>query len=143
MGPLKLLFLWSFFLYHTFTLFCMEANQEPKPSLSLSLSGSYYERLGVSADASSDQIKRAYRRIALHVHPDKLPPEQKKAGEEIFKSLVEANEILTDEKKRREYDEKLNYERYTNFAFCNFSCSNLFMMVEILFGQLYSQCYEN
>jgi molecular chaperone DnaJ len=63
----------------------------------------YYETLGVSRDASPDDIRKAYRRLARKHHPDLNPGD--KAAEEKFKELSEANEILGDEKKRKMYDQ--------------------------------------
>jgi molecular chaperone DnaJ len=63
----------------------------------------YYETLGVSRDASQDDIRKAYRRLARKYHPDLNPGD--KAAEEKFKAVSEANEILGDEKKRKMYDQ--------------------------------------
>ena len=62
----------------------------------------YYEVLGVSKTASQDEIKKAYRKIALENHPDTHPND--KAAEERFKEASEAYEILSDPKKRNNYD---------------------------------------
>lgn len=63
----------------------------------------YYEVLGVSRDATQDEIKRAYRRKAKEFHPDKNPTSRKKAEEE-FKRATEAYEVLSDPDKRAQYD---------------------------------------
>jgi curved DNA-binding protein len=63
----------------------------------------YYEILGVSRDASEDDIKKAYRKLARKYHPDLNP--NSKQSEEKFKELQEANEVLSDAEKRRKYDQ--------------------------------------
>lgn len=62
----------------------------------------HYETLGVSEDAGADEIKRAYRQLAMQWHPDKNPGND--AANEKFKSINEAYEILGNEQKRQEYD---------------------------------------
>nr|XP_012603036.1 sterile alpha motif domain-containing protein 13 isoform X1 [Microcebus murinus] len=63
----------------------------------------YYKVLGVPQNASSSDIKKAYHQLALQVHPDKNP-ENKEAAEEKFKQVAEAYEVLSDAKKRNDYD---------------------------------------
>jgi len=63
----------------------------------------YYETLGIGRDASPDDIRKAYRKLARKYHPDLNPGD--KAAEEKFKSVSEANDILGDEKKRKMYDQ--------------------------------------
>ncbi|EAJ2878907.1 J domain-containing protein [Campylobacter coli] len=63
---------------------------------------SLYETLGVSKNASADEIKKAYRRLARQYHPD---INKEKGAEEKFKEINAAYEILSDEKKRAQYDQ--------------------------------------
>ncbi|MDD5561456.1 MAG: molecular chaperone DnaJ [Candidatus Omnitrophica bacterium] len=64
----------------------------------------YYEILGVTKSASSEDIRRAYREMALKFHPDRVPAEQKKEAEERFKEVSEAYAVLSDSAKRDLYD---------------------------------------
>lgn len=63
----------------------------------------YYKVLGVSKNASQDEIKKAYRKLAVKFHPDKNQGDKK--AEERFKEISEANEVLSDPGKRKKYDE--------------------------------------
>ncbi len=63
----------------------------------------YYEVLGVNRDASDDDIKKAYRKLAMKHHPDRNPDNPK--AEELFKEAKEAYEILSDAQKRAAYDQ--------------------------------------
>ncbi|MCB5186874.1 molecular chaperone DnaJ [Methylobacillus caricis] len=63
----------------------------------------YYEILGVNRDASDDDIKKAYRKLAMKYHPDRNPDNPK--AEESFKEAKEAYEILSDDQKRGAYDQ--------------------------------------
>ena len=69
----------------------------------------YYEILGVSKNASQDEIKKAYRKVAMQFHPDRNPGD--KAAEDKFKEAAEAYEILND------VDKKAQYDRFGHNAF--------------------------
>src|SRR3974390_2090179 len=63
----------------------------------------YYTTLGVNRDASEEEVKKAYRKLAMKHHPDRNPDD--KASEEKFKEAKEAYEVLTDSRKRAAYDQ--------------------------------------
>jgi molecular chaperone DnaJ len=62
----------------------------------------YYEILGVTKTATTDEIKKAYRKVAMQFHPDRNPGD--KAAEEKFKEAAEAYEVLSDADKKAQYD---------------------------------------
>ena len=66
----------------------------------------WYQILGVSFEASEDEIKASYRKLAKQYHPDAHPGDQE--CERHFKEISEAYSILSDSKKRKEYDQKFN-----------------------------------
>ena len=66
------------------------------------MSTDYYKTLGVGKDASADDIKKAYRKLAVKFHPDKNPGN--KEAEEKFKKMSEAYAVLSDQEKRKQYD---------------------------------------
>lgn len=81
----------------------------------------YYEVLGISRDATEQEIKKAYRKLALQYHPDRNPGD--KEAEEKFKEVSEAYEVLKDPEKRRRYDMygksgiKGGFEGFSGFDF--------------------------
>src|SRR5436189_5277182 len=69
----------------------------------------YYETLGVSREADAEQLKKAYRSLAMKFHPDRNPGD--KTAEHRFKEISEAYDVLKDDQKRAAYD------RYGHAAF--------------------------
>ncbi len=63
----------------------------------------YYEVMGISKDASDDEIKKAYRKLAKKYHPDLNPGD--KTAEQHFKEVNEAYEVLSDKEKKARYDQ--------------------------------------
>ena len=79
----------------------------------------YYEILEVSKDATQDEIKKAYKKLAKKFHPD---INKESGAEEKFKKINEAYEVLSDETERKEYDQKLNS---SNNSYSYTSCDNV------------------
>jgi DnaJ family protein A protein 2 len=94
-----------------------------------------YDTLGVSRDASETEIKKAYRKLAMKYHPDRIKTEDAKAkseAEEKFKEISKANEILSNPEKRRNYDQ---FGLQNGNVDMNFSGgSNPFDMFNDIFG---------
>lgn len=68
----------------------------------------YYEVLGVQKNATDDELKKAYRKLAIKYHPDRQQgksDEEKKAAEEKFKEAAEAYDVLSNKDKRARYDQ--------------------------------------
>ncbi|MGE4357136.1 MAG: molecular chaperone DnaJ [Candidatus Omnitrophota bacterium] len=65
----------------------------------------YYEILGVDRNASKEEIRAAFRKLAMQYHPDRVPPDKKKEAEEKFKEISEAYAVLSDDQKRAQYDQ--------------------------------------
>jgi curved DNA-binding protein CbpA len=72
----------------------------------------FYRVLGVNRDASAQDIKKAFRQLALRYHPDHNPGGVTEA-EEKFKEINEAYEVLGDEQKKRQYDRLSNWPAYS------------------------------
>ena len=88
----------------------------------------YYKILGVSKDASPEEIKKAFRKLAVKYHPDKN--KGNKEAEEKFKEINEAYAVLSDPKKRKEYDSFGSQEFHRHYSqediFRNFDFSSIF-----------------
>lgn len=65
----------------------------------------YYNILGLNEKASQEEVKAAYRKLALKYHPDRCPEEKKKECEEKFKDIAAAYYVLGDAKRKKEYDD--------------------------------------
>src|ERR1035437_3810770 len=94
----------------------------------------YYEILGVERNASKDELKKAYRKLAMQYHPDRNP--DNKDAEEKFKEAAEAYEVLTNEDKKARYD-KFGHEgvRGSSFGSQGFSDVNdIFSHFSDIFG---------
>ncbi|HFC47149.1 MAG TPA: J domain-containing protein, partial [Dissulfuribacter thermophilus] len=88
----------------------------------------YYKILGVSKDATQEEIKKAFRKLALKYHPDRHKGD--KEAEERFKEINEAYAVLSDPEKRRQYDTFGSQEFHQHFTrediFRDFDFTNLF-----------------
>src|SRR5262252_5982597 len=71
----------------------------------------YYETLGVARDANAEQLKRAYRALAMKYHPDRNPGD--KSAEHRFKEISEAYDVLKDDQKRAAYD-RFGHQAFEN-----------------------------
>ena len=97
----------------------------------------YYEVLGVGRDAGGDEIKRAYRKLALKYHPDNYKGDKAEA-EKKFKELAEAYEVLSDPVNRQRYD-RYGYSGLRSAGLHDFSSMGLgdiFSMFEDIFGEM-------
>src|SRR3954467_7735728 len=94
----------------------------------------YYEVLGVTRTANGEEIKRAYRRLAMKHHPDRHNGETKAEAEIAFKECAEAYEILSDENKRRRYDQYGHQGLQGQHDFSNMDASDIFSMFDEIFG---------
>ncbi len=93
----------------------------------------YYEVLGVAKSASDEEIKRAYRKLAMKYHPDRADGD-KSAAEAKFKECAEAYEVLSDADKRRRYDQHGHAGIHGQHDFSHMDVSDIFSMFDEIFG---------
>jgi curved DNA-binding protein CbpA len=84
----------------------------------------YYEVLGVKKEATADEIRKAYKKLAIKWHPDKNP-DNKEEAENKFKEISEAYSVLSDPEKKKEYDNR-DTANFKGFEFHNFDPFNVF-----------------
>ncbi len=94
----------------------------------------YYEVLGITRTASGDEIKRAYRRLAMKYHPDRNDGDTREQAEISFKECSEAYEILSDDEKRRRYDQFGHAGVHGQHDFSHMDVSDIFSMFDEIFG---------
>ncbi|XP_028858127.1 dnaJ (Hsp40) homolog, subfamily C, member 5 gamma a isoform X1 [Denticeps clupeoides] len=113
--------------------------QPNRPQRKMSTTGeTLYKVLGLEKGASSEDIKRAYRKLALKYHPDKNPDNPEAA--EKFKEINNANTILNDETKRKIYDEYGSMGLYVSEQFGDESVKYYFLMSKCWFKALVVCC---
>jgi len=101
----------------------------------MTLKRDYYEVLGLNCNASGDELKSAYRKLALKYHPDRNPGD--KAAEEKFKEAAEAYEVLRDSQKRSIYD-RYGHEGIKGTGYTGFSgFDDIFSSFGDIFGDLF------
>src|SRR5688572_13484261 len=92
----------------------------------------YYEILGVNKSSTGDEIKKAYRKVAIQFHPDKNP--DNKEAEEKFKEAAEAYEVLSDSDKRAQYDRFGHSRGNGGFSGHNMNMDDIFSQFGDIFG---------
>src|SRR3989338_6664286 len=105
----------------------------------------YYEILGAAKNATPQEIKKAYRSLALKYHPDRVPEAEKKEAEHKFKEMSEAYGVLSDPKKRQMYDQYghsgIDQQYTSEDIFRGADFSDVFEGADLgsIFGQIFGQ----
>src|SRR5574344_1598547 len=96
----------------------------------------YYDVLGVAKTATADEIKSAYRKLAMKYHPDRNPGD--KVAEEKFKEAAEAYDVLHDQEKRARYD-RFGHQAFENGGAGGFGGASSMNMDDIfsMFGDIF------
>src|SRR3954452_6808689 len=94
----------------------------------------YYEILGIARTADGEEVKRAYRRLAMKYHPDRNNGEGKVEAEVRFKECAEAYEVLSDDAKRRRYDQFGHAGVQGAHDFSHMDVGDIFSMFDDIFG---------
>jgi len=97
----------------------------------------YYQTLGVSRDASAEELKKAYRKLAMKHHPDRNPGD--KSAEERFKEASEAYQVLSDPERRAQYDRfgHAAFEQGAGFGGFDFSAAGFEDIFSDIFGDFF------
>src|SRR5947207_10872972 len=94
----------------------------------------YYEVLSITRTASDEDVKRAYRRLAMKYHPDRNEGDGKHEAEVKFKECAEAYEVLSDPEKRRRYDQFGHQGVSGQHDFSHMDVGDIFSMFDDIFG---------
>src|SRR5436305_2904983 len=94
----------------------------------------YYEVLSITRTASDEDVKRAYRRLAMKYHPDRNEGDGKHEAEVKFKECAEAYEVLSDPEKRKRYDQYGHAGVSGQHDFSHMDVGDIFSMFDDIFG---------
>lgn len=109
--------------------------------MSVATKRDYYEVLSVAKTADGEEIKRAYRRLAMKYHPDRNQGDGKSDAEVRFKECAEAYEILTDPEKRKRYDQFGHAGVAGNHDFSHMDVGDISSMFQDIFGDVFGGAF--